>query len=78
MEDSKEGRVYARNLRDMGIEIKESIPDCAWVPWGSIRMDVKMRTINIRVPDMDLELTFEEPFRWYEIKGTISLDTPTK
>ena len=71
--------VTAGELRDRGVPIPESIPDCAWTPRDSLQ-PVVVEDLD-RTPEdsasrnvrrVRLELKFEQPFRWLHVSGTVT------
>lgn len=66
--------VTAGELRSYGIVIPESIPDCAWIPSGTMKLEVDRvegDAANI-VTKVTLTARLSEPFRW--IEGTFSIE----
>jgi hypothetical protein len=72
--------LYAGVLRAMGISIEPDVPDCAWIPIGSIIFGHN----NPEIPDettnqehhmmtVNYSIKFTEPWRWIEISGTIDM-----
>ena len=77
-EYDEETCLTAGELRSIGCDIEEKIPDCAWVPRWSMRMGNvavgELEKGNSRaLPDCTFEISFTEPFRWEQVKGTIDL-----
>ncbi len=64
--------VTAEELRAVGLELPESIPDCAWVLRGSIHFALK-DTEQSDLKDLFIGVTVEfcEPFRWISVNFTI-------
>jgi hypothetical protein len=64
--------VTAGELRSWGFKIPERIPDCAWTPWDSIKLDsVNVETCkNKRTLKGGFTLKCTEPFHWVTITGT--------
>jgi len=65
--------VTAQKLRDVGIDIPDTVPDCAWVPRASIQVG------NIDVKDQgdgffscDIVSVFTEPFQWFTLTVAVS------
>ena len=79
-----EGRDYdpalditAGELRRAGATgIGENVPDCAWVPRAAMHMgEVRVAAVD---PDnkrrelrASFSVTFDKPFRWLEVSGTL-------
>lgn len=64
-------RLSAGTLRGMGIAIPDEIPDCAWVPRDSVKMDTVAKGETVAVV-----LTFKEPWRWVEATVTLEGKKP--
>ena len=72
---------YAGHLREMGCEISEEIPDCAWVPRWSLSMgepNFKHDESNPDVVEMDMDIRITEPFRWLSVTLKIPAKNPLK
>jgi hypothetical protein len=67
-------RVYAADLRAIGCNIPEKIPDCAWVPRSSIEFGEPDVQIDGKCFDVTLTFAVSEPFRWAEYEFEIDLD----
>lgn len=65
-------RLYALEIRQMGVNLPERIPDCAWVP--RVSMQAKVAPAASSAPmkpagmswSIPLEIYFTEPFHWVE------------
>ena len=66
-------KIYAEQLRAIGVEISESVPDCAWAPAGSIHLD-EVHTHNIGPGGVDFTMSvwMSEPFRWVEAEFVVT------
>jgi hypothetical protein len=69
--------VTAAELRAIGVPVPAHIPDCGWIPRGSMQMKSATPTstpeeISQGVLSMNLETIFTQPFRWIELKATIT------
>jgi hypothetical protein len=72
-------KIYAGDLRAAGMEISDSIPDCAHVPRGSIRIgepqieideeDTAHKTVRMQLP-----VEFTRPFEWITLLLSIPED----
>lgn len=65
--------IYAGQLREMGGELPDNIPDCAWVPKSSVSWG-KPSFKEADSPDrleMDIDIHISEPWRWASIDITI-------
>lgn len=60
--------VTAAELRDLGLTLPESIPDCGWVTRSSLKFDAEKMGDLI----LSAKLVFSEPFRWINL--TVRLD----
>lgn len=68
-------KIYAEQLRECGIEIPEDIPDCAWIPRGSMHLSLGEVVVDKDDPtkfNVRMEAEFTEPFRWVEGKYTVT------
>lgn len=69
--------VTAGELRANGARgIDDHVPDCAWVPRSAMRIgDIRVRPVDPnaskRTLAADFDVTFDEPFRWVEVVGSI-------
>lgn len=68
--------ITAAELRSIGVHVPANIPDCGWIPRGSMRMgSIKPAStpeeIAKGVLNVNLETVFTQPFRWIELKATI-------
>ena len=66
--------ICAKELREVGINVPEEIPDCAWVPRTSLNLklgDVSQDPSDPTVISVLTEMNFIEPFRWVEAKITM-------
>ena len=59
--------VSAGELRAQGYPIPEDIPDCGWIPRGSMKMEKIEAKMVEGVVKVNAILTFTEPFRWVQI-----------
>lgn len=64
--------ITAAELRAMGIEVHERVPDVGWVPRAAMRMSAEPaehtpEDIAAGLLKMDMAITFTEPFRWIEL-----------
>lgn len=58
--------IHASDLRAMGIEVPLSIPDCAWIPAGSLEVEVgKIRADGDEIRGI-FKINQAEPWRWVE------------
>lgn len=69
--------VSAGELRAAGYSVPENIPDCAWVPRSSVRVnndEVSAHTDpgDPSIVHVSVSVEFTEPFKWVE--ATILLD----
>ncbi len=67
--------VTAGELRAMGAELDERIPDCATIRSECVKMSLgkvsgAQTGRTLRVP---IALEFTEPFSWVEIEGTVEV-----
>lgn len=64
--------ITAEELRDCGIPVPETVPDCAWVPDESIKTDVECGPGD-REDDIKcvFTYTFLSPFRHLQITLTV-------
>lgn len=64
----------AAELRASGIAVPASIPDCAWIPSGSMRV-VGEPKVTPKAPNLvtvqGISVVFTVPFRWIEIEGRV-------
>lgn len=71
--------ITAGEFRALGKVLPASIPDCAWVPRAAMRMgEVKATPTgdpSRRGVHVSWSVTFDEPFRWVEVTGTLVDDT---
>ena len=70
--------ITARELRAMGCDISEEVPDCAWVPRSSIA--ISLGGVEPHPSDADcavvtVNLRCAEPFRW--VSMTVDVDYAT-
>lgn len=75
---NEETCIHAGELRAMGFEIEERIPDCAWVHRSALSNfevsgDVIENADSKRLPSMSISLEITEPFHWVEVKGTFEV-----
>ena len=63
-------RISAGELRSMGLDIVDSIPDCATIPrWamkttvGEVSGDPEKNLLTV-----DFQIVFEQPFEWVTVK----------
>lgn len=67
----------AAELRARGIAVPATIPDCAWIPSGSMRV-VGEPKVTSKAPNLitvqGLSAVFTVPFRWVEVDAVIELD----
>lgn len=72
---TKEGKISAGELRFRGFKIPDSIPDCATVRYDAVRMEVgNVSTegpVDGEILSIDISCSFDAPFEWVEISGTI-------
>lgn len=68
--------ISAAELRAMGIELPESIPDVAIIARSAMRIETNGVLFDpaTQVLTMRLTATFDAPFRWVEIDATIEGD----
>ena len=66
-EYSEEDCITAGELRAMGCEISDRIPDCAWVPRYSIIMNAGETRIEGDKVVCDVYVGFLEPFKWINL-----------
>ncbi len=69
--------IDAGQLRAAGFKIPDRIPDCAWVPRSSMRTQTQFGPADPeqrRLPDIELIVSFTEPFRWLDVTGTIAVE----
>jgi hypothetical protein len=64
--------VTAEELREIGISVPDSVPDCGWIPrhaikYGDVGVDIGGTAVIANVA-----VTLSEPFRWINI--TVRLD----
>ena len=57
--------VTAGELRDKGIEIPASIPDCATAPRDSMKIDFDLDAPGGGVIEGEMMISFTEPFTWW-------------
>lgn len=77
----EENVIYAGWLRDMGCEVPEHVPDCAWVPRWSMTMGSPSFKQDDNEPDvvrMDMDMNFSEPWRWVSVDIVIPAENPLK
>lgn len=75
--------ITAAELRAMGIEVHESVPDVGWVPRAAMRMSAEPaehtpEDIAAGLLRMDMAITFTEPFRWIELNVQATKRTDTE
>lgn len=64
----------AKQLRELGFKIPDSIPDCGWVTKQSCEMG---SSVDFSPPSssesfsLKTELKFTEPFRWIEVDAVV-------
>jgi hypothetical protein len=68
---SDEMPIYAGQLRQMGCEIDERIPDCAWVRRRAIVFAPATAEMEGKLVRVRMSATVNEPFHWVE--ATISV-----
>jgi hypothetical protein len=64
--------VSAGWLRECGIPVPDSIPDCATVPRSSMKMRMAGWRADGDMLTMDMRVTFDERFKWFE--ATVIVD----
>jgi hypothetical protein len=65
------GRITAGELRAMGYAIPDNIPDCGNIPRHSMQMRATGGDVSGDTLTMNLEVTFTEPFTWFEATVTV-------
>lgn len=64
--------ITAEELRDIGIEVPETIPDCAWVPRWALRFSVgEVVAVDATRYTTNCRIGFAQPFRWVESEVTL-------
>lgn len=66
--------ITAGELRDRGISVPESVPDCGWIPRWSMRLSMPENSVTDEgqgAMSIKLAVEFQEPFRWLEGSYTI-------
>ncbi len=60
----------AGEVRAIGVELPESVPDCAWVPRWAMRTELGKVTDGDTPGsvDMMIGISFSVPFTWIELK----------
>ncbi len=70
----------AGELRAAGMQIPATIPDCAWIPVGSMVV-VGEPKVTAKAPNLltvqGLRVMFTVPFRWIEVEGTVTVSEGT-
>jgi hypothetical protein len=70
--------ITAGELRDLGIAIPDSIPDCGWVKRSAMffkpspQPPPNAEDIKNNILRVDLSVGFHEPFHWISTKFTIN------
>jgi hypothetical protein len=59
-------------LRECGIPVLDSIPDCATVPRSSIKLEMTGSSVTRDAATAQMKATFSEPFKWFEATVTIN------
>ena len=61
--------VTAGELRALGCQIDETIPDCGWIEWGAWHVDEIGETTIREDGTLDVRFTFRpnKPFRWWQV-----------
>jgi hypothetical protein len=67
----RKDRLYAGELRAMGIPIDDSVPDCAHVAREACIFSIGDTNIEGDKIVMDYTITFTEPFKWVSVNVTI-------
>lgn len=64
--------IHAGELRQMGFNVPSEIPDCGWVPRGSMQTVASSSTASddSMVLTTNLEVTFTQPFKWFSASFT--------
>jgi hypothetical protein len=71
---TNETPISAGWLRECGIPIPESIPDCATVPRSAMRMEMVGSSASGGVMTAQMQVTFSEAFKWVEATVTVDDD----
>jgi len=66
--------ITVEELRSLGIHIEEKIPDCAWIPRWSVKMEVGEVTMKDNKLAVEMNTTFQEPFQWIETTATLKTE----
>lgn len=70
-EYDEETCVTAGELRAAGIPVPESVPDCGWIPRGSMVPGPEAPTVShdpaTGVFSVQIPFGFSQPFRWIEV-----------
>jgi len=65
--------ITAGELRELGVSMPKNIPDEAWVPRYSMRIDDTVVEEGDRTDVFNITMTmhFTEPFRWFQMTVTV-------
>ena len=70
--------ITAGELRAMGAQVPDSIPDCGWVPKHTMKFGepaVSMDEVDSMMLHVNTPVTFTAPFRWVSVDIALG-DTP--
>lgn len=68
---SKDGRISAGDLRVMGVQLEDEIPDCATVDASAVTIALSESEVTKDAINIGYEVTITEPFEWVEVNVTI-------
>lgn len=66
--------ITAGDLRRMGAEIPEDIPDCAWIPAYALQVivhDVSLSEVELGKVTATFDLKINAPWQWFQVDVTI-------
>ena len=71
--------MYVGELRAMGLEPGEDLPEVAWVPRSSVRRTVETGEVSEEdkrqrlFPNITIKFHFDEPWQWITVNGTVKI-----
>lgn len=69
--------ITAAELRAQGWPLGDDVPDCAWVPRGSMRLAAVMpQRMEGDTVHVTMEVEFTAPFRWVECTVSLPATSP--
>lgn len=68
--------ITAGELREMGVDVPDRIPDCVWIPRWSMRMDAEGQEPTAAECEQGILkakviITFTQPFQWVSVDFTL-------